>query len=115
MGRVMDVLVALLLRPTAGLTLQVWLVAAGVTLLVMLGAARWLRRRDDPRVRVRLLAAGGTSISGIARRLGLAQDAVRDLLGPEAVPVRAPGTFPRPGGAQAARRRFSDFLYEVDA
>jgi hypothetical protein len=57
--------------------------AAGAALLLAPGALVGLVRfRRDPRRRVMALARRGTPVAAIARRTGLAQDAVRALMAP---------------------------------
>lgn len=60
-------------------------------------------RRGGVSGRVRRLSQRGLSVATIARRTGLAQDAIRDLLGAEAVAVTVSAIAYHPA-ASAARR-----------
>jgi hypothetical protein len=66
---------------------HVWAPAAGFALALLLPVL-WLRRRSrDTTRRVRRMGRRRRPVSEIARRTGLAQDAVRDLLGTAAEPT----------------------------
>jgi hypothetical protein len=66
-----------------------------LVLKTLLGAiALWLyRRRGGMGARVRRLAQRGLPVPAIARRTGLAQDAVRDLLGGDVAAAAATDSF----------------------
>ncbi|MDX2191758.1 MAG: hypothetical protein NW201_00295 [Gemmatimonadales bacterium] len=95
-------LLELLASPLLGLTWGMWLSALGVTIAAAHRYAAWYADYDHATSRVRRLAKRGQATAAIARRTGLAQDAVRDLLGAEA-PAPAPAAAtPRPVGKAAS-------------
>lgn len=74
--------------------------ALGAGIGIAAGIASWsvlhlIARARDLRRRVRRLARPGTAVAGIARRTGLAQDAVRDLLASQAEVAEQTGTHCR--------------------
>ena len=81
--------------------------AAGAALLLMPGAlaAGLVTRRRDPRRRVRALARRGVAVAAIARRTGVAQDAVRALIGPEGTAADRRQSLP--GGRERRPRALS--------
>lgn len=85
-----------------------------VLTLVVLLAMRWVgvvmsqrgRRLGDGRTAVKCLGGKGRSVAQIARELGLSQDAVRTLMGPDPSVRRnrLPGNFFRNGGPETVER-----------
>ena len=86
----------------AGAEAAVWIGAIAVAALVVPLGLRLLRSRA-PGTRVRRMGRRGASVARIARRSGLAQDAVRDLLA-EGKSCRAAADPAGPSFADAMRR-----------
>lgn len=72
-----------------GFDWSVWALAMGITSILLGGSLRAIRLANDPAHQVRRRARRGDRIPAIARRLALSQDAVRDLLGDQPLPVAA--------------------------
>jgi hypothetical protein len=92
-----------------------WVLAAGLLLILSLVIVAVRRHRTTSGL-VMVMARRGRPVAAIARRTGLAQDAVRDLLGgePTAVSTASWGRIfrRRKAGSPAAGASFADELSE---